>query len=163
MILNRNTLATINHEPGPCFFTLLALSTHHEPDRCCLRLCRSTYHGSHPWFLVLEDENWCVGTWIYNFLFISHCYGFMESFRKSVYKLFYFVDFWGYFVTFIFGYISSTTYDLTRNFPFSGLTVLCIVIFVYVHNYSILFFFSCACHENFLYWHSNFWGCEVNF
>ena len=29
----------------------------------------------------------------------------MDSLQKSVYKLLYFVDFWGYFVTFIFGYI----------------------------------------------------------
>ena len=96
----------------------LALSTHHEPDRCCLLWFRSSYHGSHPWFLVREDENWCVGTWIDNFLFISHCYGFMESFRKSFYKL-HFVDFWGYFVTFIFGYISSTTWSNTKFSIFS--------------------------------------------
>ena len=29
----------------------LARSTNHEPDRC-LSLFRSTYHGSHSWFLV---------------------------------------------------------------------------------------------------------------
>ena len=29
----------------------LARSTNHEPD-WCLCLLRSTYHGSHPWFLV---------------------------------------------------------------------------------------------------------------
>ena len=39
----------------------------------------------------------------------------MESFRKSFYKL-YFVDFLGYFVTFIFGYIFSTTCSNTK-FP----------------------------------------------
>ena len=102
------------------------------------------------------------GTWIHNFFFISHCHDIMESFQKSVYKLLYFVDFWGCVVTFIFGYISSTTWSNTK-LRFVRLKVLCIVIFVYVHNYLILSFFSCACHEKLLYWHSNFWGCEVNF
>ena len=41
------------------------------------------------------------------------CYGFMESFQKIFYKL-NFVDFWGYLVTFIFGYISSTTWSNTK-------------------------------------------------
>ena len=86
----------------------------------------------------------------------------MESFQKSVYKLLYFVDFWGYFVTFIFGYISSTTWSNTK-LRFVLLKVLCIVIFIDVQNYLILFFFYCAGHENLLYWHSNFWECEVNF
>ena len=86
----------------------------------------------------------------------------MESFQKSIYKILYFVDFWGYFTIFIFGYISSTTWSNTK-LRCVRLKVLCIVIFVDVYNYLILFFFSCACHENLLYWQSNFWGCEVNF
>ena len=86
----------------------------------------------------------------------------MKFFQISVYKLLYFVDFWGYFVTFIFSYISSTISSNTK-LRFVRLKVLCIVIFVDVYNYLILFFFSSASHENLLYWHSNFWGCEVYF
>ena len=56
---------------------------------------------------------------------------FMESFQKSVYKLLYFVDFWDYFVTVIFGYISCTTLSYTK-LRCIRLKVLCIVIFVYV-------------------------------
>ena len=110
--------------------------------------------------LTIFNKTDVWGTWMHNFLFISHCHGLMESFKKSVYKLLYFVDFWGYFFTLIF--ISFTTWSNTKLL-FVRLKVLCIVIFVYVHNYLILFFLSCACHENLLYWHSHFWGCEVNF
>ena len=86
----------------------------------------------------------------------------MESFEKNFYKLLYFVNFLGYFVTFIFGHISSTPWSDTK-LDFVRLKVSCIVIYVFVHNYLVLFFFSCACHEELLHWHSNFWGCEVNF
>ena len=53
----------------------------------------------------MTDKNWCLATEICNFFFISHCHGFVESFRKSIYKLSYFVEFPGYFVTFIFVYL----------------------------------------------------------
>ena len=60
----------------------------------------------------------------------------MESVQKSVYKLLYFLDFWNYFFTF--GYISSTAWSNVK-LRFVQLKVLCIVIFVCVHNYLILF------------------------
>ena len=50
--------------------------------------------------------------------------------QKRVYKLLYFVYFWGYVVTFIFGYIPTTTWSNTTLFDFVRLKVLCIVIFV---------------------------------
>ena len=75
-----------------------------------------------------------------------------STFRRS--------KFWP--LPFIFGYISSTTWSNTK-LGFVRLKVLCIVIFVDAYNYLILFFFSCACHENLLYRHSNFWGREVYF
>ena len=59
MLLNRKTLATINHEPSP-YFLPLALSIHHKPDRCCLRLFRSTYHGLIRgfWGLKMKTDVW---------------------------------------------------------------------------------------------------------
>ena len=47
------TLATINNEPDLYCLPSLARSINHEPDWCCLHLVRSTYHGSHPWWVVL--------------------------------------------------------------------------------------------------------------
>ena len=82
--------------------------------------------------------------YLWNHLYI---YGILS---KSAYKLLYFVDFLGYFDTFIFSYISCTTWCNTK-LRFVRLKVLCIVIFFYVHNYLILFFCYCACHENLLY------------
>ena len=152
-VLN-STLATINHEPALCFFTFgpiykprawPLLFTYVSIDipwlspvvlgvESLLRLDRLCS----PVKIFNKTDVW--GTWIHNFLFISHCHGFMESFQKSVYKILYFVNFWGYFVTFILGYISSTTWSYTK-LRFVPLKILCIVIFPYVHNYLILFLF----------------------
>ena len=45
-------MTTINHEPDS-YCLPLAQSTSHKPEKCSLRLLRSTYHGSHPWCVVL--------------------------------------------------------------------------------------------------------------
>ena len=45
-------MTTINYEPDS-YCLLLAQSTSPKPDKCCLRLLRSTYYGSHPWCVVL--------------------------------------------------------------------------------------------------------------
>ena len=45
-------MTTINHEPDS-YCLPLAPSTSQKSDKSCLRLLRSTYHGSHPWCVVL--------------------------------------------------------------------------------------------------------------
>ena len=104
----------LNHEPGLCFFTFRpiykpqtwpVLFTYFSIDvpplspvvlgaESLLRFHRLFSHA------VIFNKTNVWGTWIHNFLLILHCHGFLESFEKSVYKLLYFADFWGYIVTY---------------------------------------------------------------
>ena len=159
-----------------CVFLPLARSTNHEPGRCCLRMFRSTCHRCHPWFLV--PSRYCdfinylrLYQFSIKLMFGERKFIIFSLFRttmvfwnpvKKVFTNYYILQIFEVTLSLIFGYISSTTWFNTK-LRFVRFKVLCILIFVYVHNYSILFFFTCACHEILLYGHSNFWGCEVNF
>ena len=54
-------------------------------------ICKKQLHRLFPPVKIFNKTDVCE-TWIHNFLFISHCHGFMESFKKIVYKLLYFLD-----------------------------------------------------------------------
>ena len=62
MWLNRKTLATINHEPDPCFFIVSPIYTSRAWPVLFTFISIDVPRLYHPWFLVREDENWCAGT-----------------------------------------------------------------------------------------------------